>query len=212
MFSFLRRKCQKQTRLSSLPNHKLSKNVYLVKILSVISNKPYRKPFKDEAQTVLFTHPVRSAQKTIFISVIKTNQLMLYRAKVAVWAEINAKHIIAVWAECTVVECQTWRCITWRLKGYYSYVQADKHRQYLPLLRNILRNNSRYCLCLLWLLSEVSLHTFITVRQNQTGRFTVEKANTWQAGIITDFVYTNICCHLIIKEYNTNNSFCEADF
>jgi hypothetical protein len=70
----------------------------------------------------------------------------------------------------------------------------------------MLRSNSRYCLCLLWLLSEVSVHTFNTVRQNQTGWLTAGKANTWQAGKITDFVYTNICCHLIIKEFKTHNS------
>jgi len=33
-----------------------------VKIRSVIANKPYRKPFKEEAQTVLFKDPVRTAQ------------------------------------------------------------------------------------------------------------------------------------------------------
>jgi hypothetical protein len=35
------------------------------------------KPFKDEAQTALFKSPVRTAQETLFISVIKTNQFML---------------------------------------------------------------------------------------------------------------------------------------
>jgi len=34
-------------------------------------------PFKYEAQTALFKDPVRTALKTLFISVIKTNQFML---------------------------------------------------------------------------------------------------------------------------------------
>jgi len=37
-------------------------------------------PFKDEAQTALFKDPVRTAQTTLFISVIKTNQFMKYGA------------------------------------------------------------------------------------------------------------------------------------
>jgi hypothetical protein len=32
---------------------------------------------KDEAQTALFKDPVRTAQKTLFISVIKTNQFII---------------------------------------------------------------------------------------------------------------------------------------
>ena len=121
---------------------------------------------------------------------------MLHREKVAVWAEINAKHINALWAECTVFECQTRRCIKWPV-GFE---------------RLLLISTSRYCMCLLWLLSEVSVHNFITVRQNQTGRLTAQKANTWHAGIITDFVYTNICCHLIMKEFKTHNCFVRQIF
>jgi hypothetical protein len=34
-------------------------------------------PFKDEWQTALFKDPVRTALSTLFISVIKTNQLMV---------------------------------------------------------------------------------------------------------------------------------------
>jgi hypothetical protein len=37
-----------------------------------------------------------------FISVIKTNQFTLRRAKVAVFSDINSKHINTVWAECTI--------------------------------------------------------------------------------------------------------------
>ena len=62
-------------------------------------------PFKDEAQTALFKDPVRTSQKTLFISVIKTNQFMSYVAQVAVFSQINTKHINTVWAERTVVEC-----------------------------------------------------------------------------------------------------------
>ena len=36
-------------------------------------------------------------RKTLFISVIKTNQFMFYGAKVAVCSEINTKHINTVW-------------------------------------------------------------------------------------------------------------------
>ena len=39
------------------------------------------------------------------ISVIKTNQFMLYGAEVAVCSETDTKHINTVWAERTVVEC-----------------------------------------------------------------------------------------------------------
>jgi hypothetical protein len=39
-------------------------------------NKAVR-PFKDEAQTSLFKDPVRTALETLFISAIKTHQLML---------------------------------------------------------------------------------------------------------------------------------------
>jgi hypothetical protein len=97
-----------------LPNNKLSKNVYLDKLRSVVANKPHVKPFKDEAQIALFKNPVRIAQLTLCISIIKTNQFVLYsyRAKVAVWSEIKAKHINTERAECTVFECQTCRCIT----------------------------------------------------------------------------------------------------
>jgi hypothetical protein len=35
------------------------------------------RPFKDEAQTALLKDPVRTAQKTLFTFVIKTNQFML---------------------------------------------------------------------------------------------------------------------------------------
>jgi hypothetical protein len=37
--------------------------------------------------------PFRTAQKTHFVSVIKTNQLMLYREIIAVCSEIHTKHI-----------------------------------------------------------------------------------------------------------------------
>ena len=72
-----------------MPNHKLSRNLYLDKIRSVESNKPYCKPFKDEAQTALFKDTVRTALSTLFISVIRTNQFMLYGAEVAVCSEIT---------------------------------------------------------------------------------------------------------------------------
>jgi hypothetical protein len=39
---------------------------------------------KEEAQTALFKEPVRTAQQTLFISVIKTDQRMFYGAEVAV--------------------------------------------------------------------------------------------------------------------------------
>jgi hypothetical protein len=35
-------------------------------------------PFTDEAQTALFKYPVRTALQTLFFSVTKTNQFMLY--------------------------------------------------------------------------------------------------------------------------------------
>jgi hypothetical protein len=40
------------------------------------------------------------------ISVIKTNQFMLYGARVAVCSHINTKHISTVWIKRTIVECE----------------------------------------------------------------------------------------------------------
>jgi len=62
-------------------------------------------PFKDEAQTALVKDPVRTAQKSLFVSVIKTNQFMSYGTQIAVCSQINTKHINTLWAERTVVEC-----------------------------------------------------------------------------------------------------------
>jgi hypothetical protein len=49
-------------------------------------------PFNGEAQTALFKAPVRTAQKTLFFSVIKTNHFMSYGAEFAVCPQINTKH------------------------------------------------------------------------------------------------------------------------
>ena len=62
-------------------------------------------PFKKKAQTALFKDPVRTAQYTLFISVIKTNQFMMQVAQITVCSQINTKHINTAWAEPTVVEC-----------------------------------------------------------------------------------------------------------
>ena len=43
----------------------------------LIASRLFNGRFKNEAQTALFKDPVRTAQKTLFISVIKTNQFML---------------------------------------------------------------------------------------------------------------------------------------
>jgi len=56
-------------------------------------------PFKDEAQIYLIKDPSRTAQKTLFISVIKTNHLVLYRAKVAICSEKNTKYTNTVWQD-----------------------------------------------------------------------------------------------------------------
>jgi len=42
---------------------------------------------------IVFKDPVRTAQQTHFVSVIKTNQLMLYREIIAVCSQIHTKHI-----------------------------------------------------------------------------------------------------------------------
>jgi hypothetical protein len=42
---------------------------------------------------IAFKDPVCTAQQTQFISVLKTNQLMLYREIIAVCSEIHIKHI-----------------------------------------------------------------------------------------------------------------------
>ena len=59
---------------------------------------------------------------------------MLYRAKVAVWAEINAKHTNTVWAECTVfwMSNLTVHQVTSRFSKVSAYV--TKQQQILPLL------------------------------------------------------------------------------
>ena len=53
-------------------------------------------------QTALFKDPVRTAQYTLFFSVIKTDHFMLYGAEVAVCSEIVIKYINTVWAECII--------------------------------------------------------------------------------------------------------------
>jgi hypothetical protein len=55
-----------------------------------------RLTLQDEAQIALYKDPVRSAQQTLFIKIIKTNQLTLHRAEVAACSEINTKHINTV--------------------------------------------------------------------------------------------------------------------
>jgi uncharacterized protein YbdZ (MbtH family) len=42
---------------------------------TVWPNMGFGLPFKDEAETALFKDPVRTAQKTLFLSVINTSQL-----------------------------------------------------------------------------------------------------------------------------------------
>jgi len=41
----------------------------------------------------------------LFISVIKTNQFLLYMAEITVCSEINTKQINTVWAECIILKC-----------------------------------------------------------------------------------------------------------
>jgi hypothetical protein len=55
--------------------------------------------------TALVKDPVRTAQKTLFISAIKTNQFMLYGLEFAVCSEINTEQINTVWAESTILKC-----------------------------------------------------------------------------------------------------------
>ena len=43
--------------------------------------------------------------KHLFISVIKTSQLALCRAKVAICSKINTKHTNTVWAEYKILDC-----------------------------------------------------------------------------------------------------------
>jgi hypothetical protein len=42
---------------------------------------------------IIYKDPVHTAQSTLLVSVIKTNQLMLYREIIAVCSEINTKHM-----------------------------------------------------------------------------------------------------------------------
>jgi len=45
----------------------------------------------------LLKDPVHTAQWTLFISVMKTNQFMLHETEVALCSEINTKHVNTVW-------------------------------------------------------------------------------------------------------------------
>ena len=65
-------------------------------ILILIEDIPLCQPFKDEIVSVWVKDPVRTAQKTLSASVIKTNKLMLYKEIIAVCSEIHAKHINAL--------------------------------------------------------------------------------------------------------------------
>ena len=49
--------------------------------------------------------PVRTAQKTLSTSVIKTDKLKLYREIISVCSEIHAKHVSVLWAEHRISEC-----------------------------------------------------------------------------------------------------------
>jgi len=62
-------------------------------------------PFRDDKRTALFKDPVRTAQKTTFISVIKSNQFMMQVAQVAIYSQINVEHINTLWGDPTVLEC-----------------------------------------------------------------------------------------------------------
>ena len=45
----------------------------------------------------VYKDPVRTAQKTLFISAIKISRFMLHRVKVAVCSDTNTKHTNALW-------------------------------------------------------------------------------------------------------------------
>jgi hypothetical protein len=47
---------------------------------------------KEETLSALYKESVRTALKTLSTTVIKTNQLMAYTAKVALYSEIRTKH------------------------------------------------------------------------------------------------------------------------
>jgi hypothetical protein len=53
-------------------------------------------PLKTKRKTILFKDPACTAKYTLFFSVIKTGQFMLYREIVAICSEINTKHVHSV--------------------------------------------------------------------------------------------------------------------
>ena len=57
---------------------------------------------------IIYEDPLRTAQETHSVSVIKTSQLMLYKEIIAVCSEIHAKHINALLAEHRISECYGW--------------------------------------------------------------------------------------------------------
>ena len=55
-------------------------------------SKTVHQNFKDETEPAVYKESVCTAQLTLLREVIKTNQLMMYKAKVAVCSDIRTKH------------------------------------------------------------------------------------------------------------------------
>jgi hypothetical protein len=95
----------------SLRRHNLSARIQVNKTKNTKSSvSPYRAVFVITSNLLkttrklfyLKTHFVPRGRH--FISVIKTNEFVLYRARVAVCCEISTKHIYSAWTECTILE------------------------------------------------------------------------------------------------------------
>ena len=64
----------------------------------------------------VFKYSARTAHKTHFMSVVKTDQVMLYSEIIAVCPQIHTKHINTVCGQ--NVECKTYRAVNTLRLGY----------------------------------------------------------------------------------------------
>jgi hypothetical protein len=67
--------------------------LFCIRYMSLEIPTQIKAQYNTERCTVNCTYPVRTVQQTHSVSVIKTNQLMLYREIIVVCSQIYTKHI-----------------------------------------------------------------------------------------------------------------------